>query len=576
MGKKSWAIRFLAQHKSLDAAAVGKLMEMEDGGPGSGNFGHKGRPGKRGGSSKEGGGEGNGSSVAGSAETYGSKGNALHRYLHPSWERPDKGGSGGKSVMKEPAYGGFSGVKHGSLKRNVKASDDMMKDFTKKCSPPASSEDVEKYLEEMKPGTAFRWKEPGKKKNYDWAIKNQDGSFTFTSKVDGSQEAYSAGTLAADIAESGKGDSASALGEFCVPEQGASENDAYWTAKRQFAQLKPNAGDRYTGTRVPRMDSVKNCEERAAGKPYPKEQGNASAEYTKVQRDANGKIISAGKPVGVLANGSGVTGIDRGDISQKNPDDCIYNTLGEHCVEDANGNLVMTPEREELHQQIVSDLFAKAKKPANGKKVATFLGGGSAAGKGTIQGKESGVDFPGEDISPVIDADKLKESLPEYVDTAFSDDHEQAASYAHEESSALAKRAMQAAMANGYNYTLDGTGDGSLKSMKKKIEEARANGYEVNGVYCTCPTEKAVERSIGRSKTDKFGRLVKPETVRNIHAAVSRLFPEVAPMMDKCDLYDTDQGGKPVLIATCKRGGPIQVMNEKLYQAFLDKAKESI
>jgi len=480
---------------------------------------------------------------------------------------------GGKEPPSEgEPYGTSEKTEHGSLKRDASSSDRMMKDFSEKCK---TSEDVEKFLTDMAPGTAFRWKTPGKKKNYDWAIKNADGSLTFISKVDGSQTVYSPGALAADIAEAGKGVPTDAIGEFCVPKKTASGKDAYWTAKRQFAQLEHNPGDDYTGKRVSMDESIQNNIDRNDGKAsYPKEKGNASKEYTSVQKDEKGRILSAGKPVGVLSKGSGVTGIDPKDIAKKNPDDMVYNTLSEHCVETQDGRLVLTSEREELHQKIISKLFEKARKPADGKKVATFLGGGSAAGKGTIQGPDSGVDFPSAEDSPVIDADKLKESLPEYTDTAFSDEHESAASYAHEESSSLAKRAMQAAIANGYSFTLDGTGDGNIESMLKKIKQAQDNGYAVNGVYVTCPTEKAVERSVGRSKTDKYGRLVQPETVRNIHKEVSKIFPRVAKKMDHCELYDTDQGGKPVLIAVCDKGGPIHVINRKLYRAFRKKAKE--
>lgn len=44
-----------------------------------------------------------------------------------------------------------------------------------------------------------------------------------------------------------------------------------------------------------------------------------------------------------------------------------------------------------------------------------MLGGGSAAGKGTIQSGDY-VKFPSKIDSPVVDADELKRELPEYVD----------------------------------------------------------------------------------------------------------------------------------------------------------------
>ena len=244
-------------------------------------------------------------------------------------------------------------------------------------------------------------------------------------------------------------------------------------------------------------------------------------------------------------------------------------------METDDGQLVLSPEREKLHQDAVQELFNGAVKPAEGEpKVFTMMGGGSAAGKGTIQ-KFGVANLPDAKHSPVIDADELKKRIPEYTDTAFSEDHEKAASMAHEESSAMAKRAMQAAFANGYNCTLDGTGDGSLNSMKKKIQAARDAGYQVNGVYVTCPTELAVERNAKRSKTDEYNRMVPESEVRKIHQKVSAIFEQVAPLMDNCKLYDTNQGdGKPPkLIAEYKNGQRV-IHDQKLYDAFLAKANE--
>ena len=60
MSKYMKAIRLLAKMEALDADNAEKLinahMEERDGGPGSGNYGHAGRPGKRGGSAAENGG----------------------------------------------------------------------------------------------------------------------------------------------------------------------------------------------------------------------------------------------------------------------------------------------------------------------------------------------------------------------------------------------------------------------------------------------------------------------------------------------------------------------------------------
>lgn len=163
--------------------------------------------------------------------------------------------------------------------------------------------------------------------------------------------------------------------------------------------------------------------------------------------------------------------------------------------------------------------------------------------------------------------------IPEYVDAAFSDDRAGAANYAHEESSALAKRAMQAAFENGYNCTLDGTGDGKIESLRSKLEYAHRMGYRVNGVYVTCPTDVAVERNAGRSQTDTYNRMVPESEVRKIHRNVSSVFPQIASEFDHVDLYDTTTK-PPTKIAECNRGQEIKVLDQKKYDDFLAKAKE--
>lgn len=59
MSKYTGLLKFLGKRKTLDSETTERLLRMShDGGPGSGNFGHAGRPGKVGGSSSEGGASG--------------------------------------------------------------------------------------------------------------------------------------------------------------------------------------------------------------------------------------------------------------------------------------------------------------------------------------------------------------------------------------------------------------------------------------------------------------------------------------------------------------------------------------
>ena len=81
-----------------------------------------------------------------------------------------------------------------------------------------------------------------------------------------------------------------------------------------------------------------------------------------------------------------------------------------------------------------------------------------------------------------------------------------------------------------------------------------------------------MQRSIDRGKRTK--RNVPLDQVRSIHKKVSQIFPQVAKEFDHVKLFDTAQGGKPVLIAECELGGEIKVHDQKLYDAFLAKGNE--
>lgn len=272
---------------------------------------------------------------------------------------------------------------------------------------------------------------------------------------------------------------------------------------------------------------------------------------------------SPGKATKNLGKGSGTTVISGGDIRDE----------GKHSIQKwLREDGTMDPKREELHSTITDGLFEGVEKPKPGEQqVFTLMGGGPAAGKSTVlDDPEFGL--PTEKQAARIDSDGIKGKLPEYGQMVKAGDAS-AAGFAHEESSALAKRAMAAGRENGYNVLLDGTGDGSEKSLMKKINEARDAGMKVEGCYVTCPTETALERAIARGQ--RTGRVVDPMVIKKTHAEVSRLFPKVASEFDHIRLFDTNvpKGSKPKLIAECFRGQEIQVFDPDLYDAFLKKAE---
>ena len=259
---------------------------------------------------------------------------------------------------------------------------------------------------------------------------------------------------------------------------------------------------------------------------------------------------------------AGATKIDPADIAKGD------HSISKHLGEDGR----LTPERELLHEAAVYKFLDGVEKAQQGEQTFYLMGGGPAAGKSSVI-KSGQVDVPGGKKAVQVDVDECKKLLPEYQQMVKSGDPK-AAAFAHEESSALSKRVIDVACKNGYNVVLDGTGDGSTKGVIKKIDNAKASGMKVTGVYVTCDTETAVARSNARAA--KTGREVPEFVVRNTHAAVSRILPEVADRFDNVQLFDTNGSGQaPKLIATGGSGKGLTVVKgcEAEFQSFIDKGK---
>lgn len=250
------------------------------------------------------------------------------------------------------------------------------------------------------------------------------------------------------------------------------------------------------------------------------------------------------------------------------------NSLQQHM--DANGNL--TPEREAVHKKIIDDIL-HGKKGETGQATMTMLGGGPASGKSSVI--NSGfVKLPDADKTITVDPDFLKSKLPGYEEMATQTD--KAAGFYHEESSALAKRLYTVALSENINVTYDGTGNGSYNSAMKKIKQAKAAGYKVNGEYVTIDTEEALRRNrkryedgvakyeSGESKTPP--RLPPEEMVIKTHTKVTNIAVQCASEFDSIKIYDNNgPKGSTKLIATGGSGKGLVAVDKAAFDRFLAK-----
>lgn len=241
---------------------------------------------------------------------------------------------------------------------------------------------------------------------------------------------------------------------------------------------------------------------------------------------------------------------------------------------DKDGKL--TPEREAVHKQIIDDLL-KGKVSVDGQATMTMLGGGPASGKSSVMSTDTSKDKH----SVTVDPDGIKEMLPGYKELALKDTR--AADFFHEESSALAKRFSEVAYKENYNVVYDGTGDGSTKSVQKKIDGARANGYKVEAKYVSIDTEEAVSRNKARyehAKAEgKNPRLVPDKYVRSCHAKVTDISVSAANKFDSIEIWDNNGAkGQQKLIATGGGGKGLKPVagQESAFNKYLSKGQNGL
>ena len=140
----------------------------------------------------------------------------------------------------------------------------------------------------------------------------------------------------------------------------------------------------------------------------------------------------------------------------------------------------------------------------------------------------------------VLDADAIKELLPEYKGyNAFE---------VHEESSDILKRALQKAQKAGLNVVLDGTMK-SFNSTEKHLKSFDDAGYNIEMYYMHLPREKAAERALGRFMGDN-GRYVPLEVLLSMKDNEDN-FDKLKKYASKWAFYNNDvprKEDKPILI----------------------------
>lgn len=208
-----------------------------------------------------------------------------------------------------------------------------------------------------------------------------------------------------------------------------------------------------------------------------------------------------------------------------------------------------TAERAKMHEEEFIKPALEGKKTAaelgQKKPLAIMTMGGPASGKGTVLNKL------GEDKDKFVhvDPDEVKGKLPEYVKQVPN--HKEgtggmhgdgtgptfrgAAAQVHEESSYVADRIADAAIAGGHNVIIDGTG-GNADKFLSKIDKLQKAGYDVRVHYPHLDKEEGVKRA--ESRAEGSGRYVPTSFIKNTYDKIESNRDKIMSKVDNLTVYD--------------------------------------
>jgi hypothetical protein len=286
-------------------------------------------------------------------------------------------------------------------------------------------------------------------------------------------------------------------------------------------------------------------------------------------------------------------------------------------VDPRTGKRVWDLDRVQVHREIALNILKKRdtkgkvcadceKIPghAEGDREVVYMGGGYAAGKGSVQdllvltgegGLLHGARPPkfenGEMVDPgdknqtflALDPDEIKGELPEFKEAA-NDDPE--ANYlVYEEAWHISQLVQRMAQADGVDVLVDGISDTSPDEVAKRMESFDKAGYKpTKFFYVSVPTDVAVERAINRARTAKKmsdKRYIPEQVMRAVHRDVSATVPAIMndPRFEHAEVnvFNTEERGNPRIAAT-KPHGQLgeQVKDEQLWGEFTAKGQETV
>ncbi len=220
--------------------------------------------------------------------------------------------------------------------------------------------------------------------------------------------------------------------------------------------------------------------------------------------------------------------------------------------------------RKELRDAIADSYLALAKPVTGRKPILYLMGGGGAAGKGTIRKQLVARKQIPDDV-PSIDPDVLKAALPEYSKMLEAGDS-RAAATVHLESSRLSKRIRDSLVDLKTDFVMDVT----LASEKNigDIREIISKGHEVRLFGVVIDPEVAVYRAMKRGQEES--RYVPPQELLRAHQSFAANIPALVSLVDQATLFENTDGAELIALA---KNGQLEIIDGVLYNQIAPRGE---
>ena len=215
----------------------------------------------------------------------------------------------------------------------------------------------------------------------------------------------------------------------------------------------------------------------------------------------------------------------------------------------------------DIHHKIATALNnAVTKKRPNGQpKKYIVIGGPPAAGKTSLR-LDKNINIPSFDSAVHVDADEIKELIPE-AKIAHSLNNPNWASIVHDESRMIVNTALRMGIEKDNDIVHDSLGQ-FIEGLDA-LKEARKSGYDIVAHYVVAPSDVINNRLNEREKTDprRIPRhIVDAAMSNNKHRMV-----DVADFADEFYLYDGESTGNK-LLAKKEKGKNIEILDPKAFE----------